>query len=154
MHHTMDSAYPIPVVVQTENAAPRSAFTRFQVAKSDFTPAIAEDTVPSELFSTFKVQIGPPHPSRARTAVRSTVGMPYNNTAIPPPEEITGSASLPRTGFCHPLRLCQADPLFHSGSSKTNSTPGRRDQSMFEQRGFCDHCSNSMLKKPLQLGRS
>lgn len=93
----MDSAYSTPVVVQTENAAPRSAFTRFKVDKRDFAPAITEDTVASELFSTFKVQIGPPHPSKASTTVRSTVGMPYNNTAIPPPEEITGSASLPRT---------------------------------------------------------
>ncbi len=102
----MDAAYPAPVAGLKENADPKSAFTRFHSGKRDFVPSITKDTVPASLFSTFKVQIGPPRPSKASTSVRSTAKMPYNNTAIPPPEEITGSASLPRACSYRLRKVC------------------------------------------------
>ena len=92
----MDAAYPAPVAGLKDNVNLRLAFTRFKDKKTDVTSTAAENPVPAGYFSTFKVQIGASHPSEARTLVPSTASMPYNNTAIPPPDEITGSASLPR----------------------------------------------------------
>lgn len=102
----MDSAYSAPVAGLREVADPSSAVTRPQINKKEFAPVVTEKAVPSVLFSTFKVQIGAPHQTKPKTSGRSTARMPYNNTAIPPPEEITGSASLPRMLSLNSLGFC------------------------------------------------
>ena len=91
----MDPAYSALDARLKVNVDQRLTFTRFESNKPDFTSVVTEKTVPFGLFTTFKVQTGASQPSKAKP-VLSITSMPYNNTAIPPPEEITGSASLPR----------------------------------------------------------
>ena len=90
-----DTTYPSSGTGFKAHAERRPAFTRFDGNKPAFTSAVTEQIVPFGLFTTFKVQIGTSDVSTAQE-VRLITRMPYNNAAIPPPEEITGSASLPR----------------------------------------------------------
>ena len=52
--------------------------------------------------------------------------MPYNNTAIPPPEEVTGSAALPcKRALCGPQKLnSTTNHKYASGPCQTHLTTG------------------------------
>lgn len=80
-------------------------FNTFQISPPRFTPheACRSQTTASGGYEIKTPSFSDSFTKQVLLTGKSPPRMPYNNTAIPPPEEVTGSAALPRKGSLYRL---------------------------------------------------